>query len=238
MTAIVADDRTSLGGPMVLSMLLHVAAGAALLFARSTPHAPTAPIYRVSLIAAPPGERAIGVVQPPPAAAVPVVTPPAPAPAPRARETPTPERMTVPAKTAPTRAPKTATPNAAKAAPAKSAPVAGGGAEGGRGADVANVKTDGIAFPYPVYLANIVRQIALNFKPTARGALTAEVSFMIRRDGTVAGVRLTRRSSVYSFDQDALAAIELASHAFGPLPDGFADDVLPVVFSFDPRLIH
>ena len=238
MSALAADERTSLGVPMVLSVLLHVAAGAALLFARATPHAPIAPIYRVSLIAAPAGERAIGVVQPTPVPApAPVV--PAPVPVPRAREKPIPERMTLPAKTAPTtRAAKTATPNAAKAVATTRAPVAGGGPEGGRGADVANVKADGIAFPYPVYLANIVRQIALNFKPTARGALTAEVAFMIRRDGTVAGTRLTRRSSVYSFDQDALAAIELASHSFGPLPDGFADDVLPVVFSFDPRLIH
>ena len=240
MSSLASDERASLGVPMAMSVLLHVAAGAALLFARSTPHAPTAPIYRVSLIAAPAGERAIGVVQPTPAPVTPAPTPPAPkpSPAPRARETPAPERMTLPAKTAAAKAPKTATPNAAKAATVTKAPVAGGGPEGGKGADVANVKADGIAFPYPVYLANIVRQIALNFKPTARGALTAEVSFMIRRDGTVAGVRLTKRSSVYSFDQDALAAIELASRAFGPLPDGFADDVLPVVFSFDPRLIH
>jgi len=239
-SSLASDERASLGVPMAMSVLLHVAAGAALLFARSTPHAPTAPIYRVSLIAAPAGERAIGVVQPTPAPVTPAPTPPAPkpSPAPRARETPAPERMTLPAKTAAAKAPKTATPNAAKAATVTKAPVAGGGPEGGKGADVANVKADGIAFPYPVYLANIVRQIALNFKPTARGALTAEVSFMIRRDGTVAGVRLTKRSSVYSFDQDALAAIELASRAFGPLPDGFADDVLPVVFSFDPRLIH
>jgi len=237
-SALVADERTSLGVPMMLSVLLHVVAGAALLFARATPHAATAPIYRVSLIAAPAGERSIGVVQPTPAPATATPLTPAPPPVPRAREVPVPERMTVPAKTAPKRTPKTATPNAAQAAPTVKPPVAGGGPEGGRGADVANVKADGIAFPYPVYLANIVRQIALNFKPTSRGALTAEVAFMIRRDGTVAGVRLTRRSSVYSFDQDALAAIELASRAFGPLPDGFADDVLPVVFSFDPRLIH
>ena len=238
MSAVAAGDRSSLGVPMLLSVLLHIAAGAALVFARSTPRAPTAPIYKVSLIAAPVGERAIGVVQPTPAPATPAPVTPAPAPVPRARALPTPERMTLPAKAAPARAAKTATPNAAKATATTKAPVAGGGPEGGRGADVANVKADGIAFPYPVYLANIVRQIALNFKPTARGALTAEVSFMIRRDGTVAGARLTKRSSVYSFDQDALAAIELASHAFGPLPDGFSDDVLPVVFSFDPRLIH
>ncbi len=239
MTAVAAGEGFSLRLPMAMSVLLHAAAAAALLYARTTPRASTAPIYRVSLIAAPPGARAIGVVQPTP----PAVTPPAPAvatpaPAPRARETPAPEKMSVPVKAPVARVAKTATPNAAKAAPVAAAPVAGGGPQGGRGADVANVKADGIAFPYPVYLANIVRQIALNFKPSARGALTAEVSFMIRRDGTVAGARLTRRSSVYSFDQDALAAIELASRAFGPLPDGFADDVLPVVFSFDPRLIH
>ena len=235
MTAAVAGDGFSLRLPMALSVLLHIGAGAALLLARTTPHAQTAPIYRVSLIAAPAGERAIGVVQPAPAAAP--ATPP-PAVTPRTREAPVPERMALPAKTAPVRTPKVATPSVAKAAAPAAAPVAGGGPRGGKGADVANVKADGIAFPYPVYLANIVRQIALNFRPTARGELTAEVSFMIRRDGSVAGARLTRRSSVYSFDQDALAAIELASHAFGPLPDGFSDDVLPVIFSFDPRLIH
>lgn len=234
MTALASDEQPSVGLPVVMSVLLHVGAAAALLLARPAPRAPSAPIYRVSLIAAPAGERAVGVVQPP-------ATPPAPqaipTPAPRARETPAPARMALPAKRAAPQTPRVATPNAARSAVASPA-VAGGGPQGGRGADVANVKADGIAFPYPVYLANIVRQIALNFKPTARGALTAEVSFMIRRDGTVAGVRLTRRSSVYSFDQDALAAIELASRAFGPLPDGFPDDVLPVIFSFDPRLIH
>ncbi|MDQ2666853.1 MAG: TonB C-terminal domain-containing protein [Gemmatimonadota bacterium] len=252
MTAVAAGDGFSLRLPLAMSVLLHVAAAAALVFVRGTPRAPSAPIYRVSLIAAPPGERAIGVVQPnPPAETPPASAATSPAPPPRARETPAPEKMTLPVKAPASRVLKTATPNASKTAtpaaaksasssPAKKAPapVAGGGPVGGRGADVANVKADGIAFPYPVYLANIVRQIALNFKPSARGALTAEVSFMIRRDGTVAGARLTRRSSVYSFDQDALAAIELASRAFGPLPDGFSDDVLPVVFSFDPHLIH
>ncbi len=238
MTALASDERTSLGVPVLWSALLHVGAAAALLSARGTPHPPTAPMYRVSLIAAPTGERAVGVVSPVPAAPAPLAPAAEPAAAPRARETPAPARMSLPAKSAATRVPKVATPNAAKTASVTARPVAGGGPEGGRGADVANVKADGIAFPYPVYLANVVRQIALNFKPTARGALAAEVSFMIRRDGTIAGVRLTKRSSVYSFDQDALAAIELAGRAFGPLPDGFSDDVLPVIFSFDPRLIH
>ena len=44
--------------------------------------------------------------------------------------------------------------------------------------------------------------------------------------------------SDYSFDLEAQGALEKAMAQFGPLPQGFPDDVLPVVFSFDPRLIH
>lgn len=230
-------DGFSMRAPLAVSFILHALVATLLVFGRSSPRAPMAPTYRVSLIAAPPGQRQIGVVQP----AAPVVPTP-PAPTPRARATPEPERMKTPTKVPPLRTPKLATPNVAQpttaAKAAAAAPVAGGGPVGGRGADVANVKVDGIDFPYPVYLQNVVRQIALQFKPSARGALQAEVAFMIRRDGTIAGLRLTRRSSVFSFDQDALAAIELASRAFGPLPQGFSDDVLPVIFSFDPRLIR
>ena len=235
MSVVAAERGLSLRAPIALSVVVHVAAAAAFLIVRPAPRVSSAPIYKVSLIAAPAGERRIGVVAP----ASPAPVAPVPKPAPLAREMPEPARMTAPARKPALRAPKTATPNAAPATAATAkAPVAGGGPTGGKGADVANVKADGIAFPYPVYLQNIVRQIALNFRPSARGALTAEVAFMIRRDGTIAGVRITRRSSVYSFDQDALAAVELASRAFGPLPQGFSDDVLPVIFSFDPRLIR
>ena len=237
MSAAIASDHISLRGPIAISFALHAAIAVVIIVSRTPERAPMAPMYRVNLVAAPPGPRQVGVVQPAPATPAPVT----PAPAPRSRETPEPERMRAPAKTPPARVPKVATPNVTAAAtPAKpqSAPIAGGGPTGGRGADVANVKTDGIDFPFPVYLNNVVRQIALQFKPSARGALTAEVAFMIRRDGTSAGLRITRRSSVFSFDQDALAAVEVASRAFGPLPQGFSDDVLPVIFSFDPRLIR
>ena len=148
-----------------------------------------------------------------------------------------------PTKVKPPKAVKTpplATPAAAArpAAPkAAAAPVAGGGPTGGRGADVANVQVDGIDFPYPGYLQNVVRQIAVNFKPS-RGGLTAVVAFLIRRDGSVTGIRLTTRSGVYSFDTEAMGAVEAAARSFGPLPAGFSDDALPVIFSFDPRLIR
>ena len=100
------------------------------------------------------------------------------------------------------------------------------------------IKTDGIAFPFPGYLNNIVRQIYLNF--SARGAtnLNAEVFFMIRRDGTVANFRWLQRSGSQVFDLECQGAIEAAGKAFGPLPAGFTDDVLPVRFSFDPSKIR
>ena len=230
-----AADGYSLRRPLAASVVLHAIVIAGFLVLRPGTHAPQAPTFRVNLVAAAPGLRQVGVVQPTP----PVAQAPRQAQAPLAREVPEPARMKAPARGSALPVRKVATPNAAPAsAVPAAAPVAGGGPTGGKGADVANVRVDGPAFPYQGYLDNIVRQIAVEFKPAARGALSAEVAFLIRRDGSVAGVRLTRRSSVYSFDQDALAAIELASRKFGPLPQGFSDDVLPVIFSFDPRIIR
>ncbi len=226
----------SFGPPIAASVVLHVALAAGLLLARTTAHAPSPPTYRVILTAAPAGPRQVGVVQP----ATSVTPPPTKTPPPVAREI-VPTAKGAPTKAKPLAKPKVATPNAAPATPVPAAtkqPVAGGGPDGGKGADVANVNVGGTTFPFPGYLQNIVRQIAVQFKPTARGALSAEVAFIIRRDGSIAGLRITRRSSVYSFDQDALAAVELASKNFGSLPTEFADDALPVVFTFDPRIIR
>jgi outer membrane biosynthesis protein TonB len=243
----VAARELSLRAPIVVSAALHLVAASAFLLTRGHAAPPMPPVYKVSLTAAPPGPRAIGEVQPtPPAATPPAPTPQPPAPTPVApRSVPEPSRMKAPpAKAAKTTKapPKAATPSAAPAAKAPSAPAppAGGGPTGGRGADVANVQVAGINFPYPEYLQNVVRQIAVRFTPPRGGALTAVVTFMIRRDGSVAGLRLTTRSGVYSFDTEAMGAVDAAAQAraFGPLPQGFSDDVLPVIFSFDPRLIR
>jgi periplasmic protein TonB len=111
---------------------------------------------------------------------------------------------------------------------------------GGKGNDVATVRSDGIEFPFPGYLNNIVRQIALNFRPRNPDArLKAEVRFLIHRDGSVSNIEFIRHSGNYSFDLEAQGAVDAAASArgFGPLPDGFTDDVLPVVFSFDPAFL-
>ncbi|MEO7711757.1 MAG: TonB family protein, partial [Gemmatimonadaceae bacterium] len=247
------DGAVSAAMPRALSLRLPIAASAAahaivvaaFLLVRGAPSIPAPPMYRVSLIAAPPGPRQTGIVQPP-AASAPTPATVAPTPAAPARSTPDPSRMPpLASRTKPrvrTKPVKSATPVAGdpqgnvKAAPAP-APAAGGGPQGGRGADVANVRVDGIEFPYPGYLQNVVRQIAVNFKPS-RGGVTAVVAFLIRRDGSVTGIRLTTRSGVYSFDTEAMGAVEAAARSFGPLPAGFPDDVLPVIFSFDPRLIR
>jgi periplasmic protein TonB len=244
-TALAPRREPSLRTPLLWSGLFHLLLVAGLLVGRARSTITPPPTYRVTLIAAPAGPRQVGVVQQRPPSPEPTPTPPAPTP--RAPATPEPERMKAPpTKTRPAPAPKTATPNAADAAskPARAKPVpaapAGGGPAGGRGADVANVRTEGIEFPYPVYLQNVVRQIALQFRPPPNSAFRAEVSFLIRRDGSITGLRLVARSGSFSFDQDAMGAVEAAarSNAFGPLPQGFTDDVLPVIFSFDPRLIR
>jgi protein TonB len=125
------------------------------------------------------------------------------------------------------------------ASKSNAAPKSGAGATGTKGADVANVRTDGIAFPYPGYLNNIVRQIALNWSPRrVSAALVTELKFMIRRDGTVVGIEVVKRSGDRLYDLDAMGAIEVVGtgKGFGPLPSGWPDDVLVVYFTFDYAL--
>jgi protein TonB len=229
-----------LGLPVVVSLLVHAALVAAAFLLRPEASPPMPPVYRVNLVAAPPGERAVGVVQPPPAPAPAEPTPPPPRPV---AETPdaVPVPRPVPAlrRTPPKSTPTQATTERPAAKPS-SQPRAGGGPVGGTGSDVATVRTPGIEFPYGGYLDNIVRQLVLRFRPAGNRALVADVSFLIRRDGSVSDIRVLRSSGVYTFDVEAQGAIEAAgqARAFGPLPRGFPDDVLPVTISFTPSLFR
>ncbi len=103
---------------------------------------------------------------------------------------------------------------------------------------MADVRVNGLQFPYPGYLDNLVRQVRVRFSPTAtRGGLRANVAFVVARDGSISGLRVVQSSGSYAFDLEAQGAVEAAgaAHAFGPLPDGFHPASLPVTFSFDPR---
>jgi protein TonB len=227
----------SLTGPIGVSILLHAAVILPLLILKTGSSAAEPPMYKVELIAAPAGERAAGVVTTAPAPPVPTKAPPKA----EVKET---KSVKVPAKKPPAKVAKPvvqATPKMStkQETVAKNAPKAGGGDAGAKGADVASIKTEGVDFPFPGYLTNIVRQIALNFAPKGNvGALRAEVFFMIQRDGKVTGFKFLTRSGNYSFDLEAQGAVEAAGRSFGALPAGFGDDVLPVVFSFDPSKLR
>jgi len=231
------NAKPALTLPLAGSVVLHGVLVALFFLFRAGPAPPAPPVYRVDLVAAPPGPRAAGVVKPP-----------APAPttqAPPIRPKTPPRAMPVPDQKAPNRP---TTPQATPTPPTTAKPdtkpptTAGGGETGGRGTDVVTVSTGGIDFPYPGYLENIVRQIALRFHPDARGALRAEVFFIINRDGSVqpSSIRLVTRSGAYSFDAEAQGAVEAAANAraFGPLPSSYGDPSLPVTFRFDPRLLR
>ena len=244
------ESGSRLVAPFTLSALLH-AAVATLLFNTLSGRKQVAlpPMYRVNIVAAPAGERAIGEVKTAQAKATTPVTQQTGTqstvkemPTPKAKLAPkTPARATpTEGKVAPALKPSAPTETKVKAQPKTEAPKAGGGPTGGKGTDVATVRSDGIEFPFPGYLNNIVRQIAINFKPRNTAArLKAEVRFLIHRDGSASDIIFVRRSGNYSFDLEAQGAVEAASsaRAFGPLPTGFPDDVLPVVFSFDPEFL-
>jgi protein TonB len=216
---------------------LHAGILASVFFLRTISPPVLPPMYRVDLVAAPPGMRAAGVVGEAP-------EPVAPAKAPAKAETRSAGPTAPVLKGRAEKQAKRATPNVtAKSTPqvSKAAPKAGGGPTGGTGNDVATVRTEGIEFPFPGYLTNIVRQIALNFSPRNPNApLKAEVMFLIRRDGSVTAFRFLSRSGSYAFDLECQGAVEAvaAARAFGPLPAGFTDDVLPVIFSFDPKILR
>ena len=235
-SALYSSGGGRLGVPVTLSAVVHVAMVLfVLVVARGS--RPRGEIYAVNLVAAPAGARQVGIVNETPAKSEP--------------EAPLPKRaeMQQPKETAPVKRQETAsrTPSRATQVPdAKSArfdtpaPKAGGGETGGKGTDVANVSTAGKDFPYPAYLHNIITQIALRFDPRQKQALSAEVQFLIKKDGSVISISVLKPSGSYGFDLEAKGAVEAAgsARAFGPLPEGFSDDVLTIIFTFDPKIIR
>ena len=71
-------DEVRFGAPIGVSVLLHAGLIAAVLAVRSSSPPALPPMYRVNIVAAPPGPRSAGVVTPSP----PAPEPPKPAPIP------------------------------------------------------------------------------------------------------------------------------------------------------------
>jgi len=198
--------------------VVHVGLVLALLLSVTAAPRPSPPTYAVELVAAP---ARSGVSRPAPEARTNPVAPPVP----RAKPKPAPV--------------KTTASTAAKSTARTSSPVTPlPGETPGTGSDIANVDLKGKAFPYPEYLRNLVAQIYRRWnRPVGNASLTTEVGFIILRDGTVKEIGMLSSSRSYSFDQEAMGAVEAAAlaKAFGPLPVGYPADYLQISFLFTPR---
>jgi protein TonB len=226
----VRTDRRSPPGKvagLVGTLLVHAAA-AGFLFSQVKPTAATPPAYAVDLVAAPP-----------PAPRQRLAREALPTPPPEEKPAPVKPKPKPPPKTPPAPAPKPPPPKETPrepppktAAPATPAP----GETPSTGTDVATIKTPGLEFPFPDYLRNIVNQVYQRWDRSAAENRAAEVSFLILQDGSVRDIRFVTRSGSFSFDLNAQGAIEAAGNvrAFGPLPDGWDADVLPVSIYFKP----
>jgi protein TonB len=201
---------------------LHIAAGLLFLAPAGDP-ATGLPTIKVELVAAPESN---------PRPAPEVVQRQAEQPKPK----PQPPRRTSQADTPP---PPTREPEVEREpAPRPAADSLAPDVEPSTGSDPATVNTGGVDFPFPEYMRNIVAQVHRRWKrPTGNVSLRAEVQFFIHRDGSVTHFQFVERSGSFGFDLEAQGAIEAAANAnaFGPLPEGFPEDVLVVSFFFDPE---
>ena len=225
-----SSDREAPGraAGVVGTLLVHATA-VGLLLATVKPGKASPPTYAVDLVAAPaPTQKRLAREALP-------TPPPEEKPAPVKPTPPKPSKVPAPPK------PKTPPPptEVKKEPPPKTtAPVTPApGETPSTGSDVATIKTPGLAFPYQEYLRNIVTQIYQRWdRGSANQRNFAEISFLILRDGSVRDIHFVTRSGSFGFDLNAQGAIEAAgnTHAFGPLPDGWDADVLPVSFYFKP----
>jgi periplasmic protein TonB len=208
------------------TLLVHALAGAFLFAGVGDAREPLPPTYKVRIVAAPAPdqetrrapesvdrpaeERGVPPVRPEPRSTVSRATPPS-------------EPDATPREAAPRTTPK-----------AEPLP----GERPSTGNDVATVSTEGIDFPFPEYLQNMVSQILRRWqRPQLSSPLEAEVSFLVHRDGAISDLRFVKRSGNFAFDVEAQGTVEEAgrSKAFGTLPDGWPADVLFVRFYFSGR---
>jgi protein TonB len=212
---------------MVGTILVHGAA-VSFLFTTVKPSKASPPSYAVELVAAPaPTQKRLAreALPTPPPVEKPAPVKPTP---PKPTKAPAPPKPKPPPPSEETKEPPPKT--AAEATPAP-------GETPSTGSDVATIKTPGLAFPYPEYLRNIVTQVYQRWdRGSAKQRSFAEISFLILRDGSVRDIHFVTRSGSFAFDLNAQGAVEAAgnSRAFGPLPDGWDADVLPVSFYFKP----
>ncbi len=221
------ESRSRPGGKALTASIVLHAVGFGLLFAgvaRPSP-VPEFVTMRVDLVAAPTPVVETTEPEPQPSPSEPEPAPPVAEeePEPVPTEEPEPEEEAQPVEETPVDTTE------AEPSPTPSEAV-------GTGEDAVNMSMEGLEFAYPDYLENIITQINRFFRWTGTSRPTAEVYFVINRDGSVGDIRLVRRSGNAAFDFEAIGAIEQAGRrrAFGPLPEGFPADRLQLRFEFRP----
>lgn len=222
------QEQRGSGVAFLGTVTLHALAAGLMLWSPSTMRRQAPPVYSVSLVAAPRPE-------PRQRRAPEVVERPAERPAPL--ESRRPQRTSVAKTPPPPEKTKEREPAPRTNATEELAP----GAEPSTGTDVATVKTEGVEFPYPEYLRNIVAQVYRRWRrPTGTQSYRAEVMFLIHRDGRISNLQFINRSGSFAFDLEAQGAVEAAGNAgaFGPLPEEYPAGVLPVNFFFDPERVR
>lgn len=245
----------SRGAGVAGTVALHgLAVALVVLAGRTATQARTLPAYRVELVAAPRSGSdapAPAAAQPQPQPAAPQPTTPAPKPATRA-PAPAPSRTPARPPATSSQPPASRQPPAASPQPpaSSSQPVPGAqpgpatpntSSAPGNGSDPATIKTEGVEFPFPGYLRNLVAQVYRRWRPPAGNVdLEAEMLFFVHRDGSISGLQFVKRSGSFAFDLEAQGAVEATARAgaFGPLPSGFGPDMLPVSFFFSPRSLR
>ena len=219
-----ARTPTPIGMALTGTLVVHGVVGM-FLFAAPKGHRRLPPTYRVHLIAAPAADAESRKA--PEAFERPAEEKPAPIPAAKR-----PPRSTISRATPPPTQDKTQREAAPRTTPTTQ-PLPG--ERPSTGNDVATVSTEGIAFPFPEYLQNIVSQVLrLWQRPEQRTPLEAEVSFLVHRDGSVTDLQFVRRSGNFAFDLEAQGVIEELGQRrlFGALPEGWTPDILFVRFYF------
>jgi outer membrane biosynthesis protein TonB len=224
----VRPRAAALGNPWLAaagSLVVH-AVGGAFLFATAAERQATPPTYAVRLVAAPLAE-----LEPRKAPAA-VERPAEPQPVPSDDRRP---KSTVSRAAPPPEADVTKREAAPRTTPDVQ-PIEG--ERPSTGSDLATVSTEGIEYPYPEYLQNLMSEVLRRWqRPVAAAPLEAEMSFLVHRDGSISDLRFVRRSGSFAFDLEAQGALEEAGRlqAFGPLPEAWPADVLFVRFFFSPR---
>ncbi len=106
------------------------------------------------------------------------------------------------------------------------------------GDDEVNVRIEAqFSRDYPRYYENITNQIRRCFRPVASAHRPVVIRFEVVRDGTTTRIDVAESSGSFSFDMDALGAVECAGRSgrLGPLPDEYLWETLPIKFTISPR---